>query len=67
MATLLHELERSILPDMSHEYLVHLQFNNDPSWQVASLGMGCYFEDIKDLSDGDRMLSLNATWQITQR
>ena len=23
-------------------------------------GMGCYFEDIKDLSDGDKMLSLNA-------
>lgn len=23
--------------------------------------MGCYFEDIKDLSDGDRMLQLNAS------
>lgn len=66
MATLLHELERSIVSDVSHEYLVHLQCNNNP-WQVASLGMGCYFEDIKDLSDGDKLLSLNATWQIIQR
>lgn len=25
----------------------------------AGMSMGCYFEDIKDLSDGDKMLSLN--------
>ena len=29
-------------------------------------GMGCYFEDIQDLADGDKMLSLNVSFAIFQ-